>query len=54
MSYALGVDGVGLVMILLTAGLMPVLLLAAWNELDEGEGAGTVRRAAARSASTWR
>jgi NADH-quinone oxidoreductase subunit M len=38
-SYALGVDGVALVMILLTAALMPVLLLAAWNELDDGEGA---------------
>jgi NADH-quinone oxidoreductase subunit M len=38
-SYALGVDGVSLVMILLTAALTPILLLAAWNELDEAEEA---------------
>jgi NADH-quinone oxidoreductase subunit M len=34
-SYALGIDGVALVMILLTAALMPILVLAAWNELDD-------------------
>jgi NADH-quinone oxidoreductase subunit M len=40
-SYALGVDGVGYVMVLLTAALMPILLLASWRELDDGEHAQT-------------
>jgi NADH-quinone oxidoreductase subunit M len=38
-QYALGVDGVGYVMVLLTAALMPILLLASWRELEEGEHA---------------
>lgn len=40
-QYALGVDGVGYVMVLLTAALMPIILLAAWKDLDEGEHAQT-------------
>ncbi len=36
-NYALGLDGVGLIMVLLTAALMPILLLASWNELEGGE-----------------
>jgi NADH-quinone oxidoreductase subunit M len=40
-SYALGVDGIGFVMVLLTAALMPILLLASWNDLDSGEHAQT-------------
>ncbi len=40
-SYALGVDGIGFVMVLLTAALMPILLLASWRDLDEGEHAQT-------------
>ncbi len=40
-SYALGVDGIGYVMVLLTAVLMPIILLASWRDLDEGEHAQT-------------
>ena len=32
--YALGVDGLGLLMVLLTVGLVPVVLLAAWKDAD--------------------
>jgi NADH-quinone oxidoreductase subunit M len=34
--YALGVDGIALVLIAMTAVLMPVVILAAWNEAEEG------------------
>jgi NADH-quinone oxidoreductase subunit M len=34
--YALGIDGLGLVMIGLSAVLVPVCVLAAWRELDPG------------------
>ncbi len=34
--YALGIDGLGLVMVLLTAFLVPVVLLASWPDVDEG------------------
>src|SRR5690349_13292840 len=34
--YALGVDGLGLLMILLTAVLVPVVLVAAWREAEAG------------------
>ena len=40
-SYALGVDGIGFIMVLLTAALMPILLLASWNDLNSGEHAQT-------------
>ena len=33
-GYDLGLDGIGLVMVLLTAALLPLLLLAAWNDAD--------------------
>ncbi|MEO9329120.1 NADH-quinone oxidoreductase subunit M [Gordonia aurantiaca] len=32
--YSLGLDGIGLVLILLTAALLPLLLLAGWNDAD--------------------
>src|SRR6478609_3363104 len=32
--YALGVDGLGLLMILLTVGLVPVVFVASWHEAD--------------------
>ncbi len=32
--YALGVDGLGLVMLLLTALLVPIVLLASWSDVD--------------------
>jgi NADH-quinone oxidoreductase subunit M len=34
--YALGVDGVGLTLVLLTVILTPVVLLASWNDGDKG------------------
>lgn len=34
--YALGVDGVGLTLVLLTAILTPVVILASWNDGDRG------------------
>ncbi|MDQ1615699.1 MAG: NADH-quinone oxidoreductase subunit, partial [Actinomycetota bacterium] len=35
-SYALGVDGIGLVLIALTTVLTPVCLLASWHDAEEG------------------
>ncbi len=35
-SYALGVDGMALAMIVMAAILVPVCLLAAWNDIPEG------------------
>ena len=34
--YALGVDGIGLTLVLMTAILTPVVILASWNDGDEG------------------
>jgi NADH-quinone oxidoreductase subunit M len=34
--YALGVDGIGLTLLLMTAILTPVVILASWNDGDEG------------------
>src|SRR5579859_1708900 len=34
--YAVGVDGIALVLILMTAVLFPVVALASWNEAEEG------------------
>lgn len=41
--YALGVDGLGLLMILLTVALVPIVLLAAWNDDGQSEGSGARR-----------
>ena len=39
--YALGVDGLGILMVLLTVVLVPIVLLAGWHEADdEGNGGG--------------
>ncbi|HEU5456351.1 MAG TPA: NADH-quinone oxidoreductase subunit M, partial [Nocardioides sp.] len=35
-SYALGVDGIALVMILMAVILAPVCILAAWDDVPEG------------------
>jgi NADH-quinone oxidoreductase subunit M len=35
--YALGVDGIALVLIAMTAVLMPVVILASWNEAESGK-----------------
>lgn len=37
-SYALGVDGIALSLILMSTVLAPVCILAAWNDLGEGAG----------------
>ncbi|HEX5525535.1 MAG TPA: proton-conducting transporter membrane subunit, partial [Pedococcus sp.] len=37
-SYALGVDGIALVMILMATILAPVCILAAWDDVPEGGG----------------
>ena len=34
--YAVGVDGIGLTLVLLTAVLTPVVILASWNDGDDG------------------
>src|ERR1022692_4501946 len=36
--YAVGVDGIALVLILMTTILMPVVVLASWNDADGGAG----------------
>src|SRR5487761_1286418 len=36
--YAVGVDGIALVLIGLTAVLMPVVVLASWNDADDARG----------------
>ena len=40
MHYALGVDGLGLLMVLLTVVLVPIVLLAAWNESEAAGNSG--------------
>jgi NADH-quinone oxidoreductase subunit M len=37
--YAVGVDGIALVLILMSTILMPVVVLASWNDADAGSGA---------------
>ncbi|GAB04684.1 NADH-quinone oxidoreductase subunit M [Gordonia amarae] len=49
-GYDLGLDGIGLVMVLLTAALLPLLLLATWNDADSPSPV-EVRRSARRGAS---
>ena len=39
--YALGVDGLGLLMVLLTALLVPVVLVASWREADDDGNGGS-------------
>ncbi|MCZ4558823.1 NADH-quinone oxidoreductase subunit M [Rhodococcus maanshanensis] len=41
--YTLGVDGIALVMVLLTTVLVPLLLLAGWNDVPEPEPIGRRR-----------
>jgi NADH-quinone oxidoreductase subunit M len=39
--YALGVDGLGLLMVLLTVALVPIVIVASWHEADDaGNGGG--------------
>jgi NADH-quinone oxidoreductase subunit M len=57
--YALGVDGIALVLIGMTAVLMPVVILASWHDVDETAEAGetgtrgAVRSTLARSPKTY-
>jgi NADH-quinone oxidoreductase subunit M len=37
-GYTLGVDGIALALVVLTAVLMPLLLLAGWNDIDGRTG----------------
>lgn len=37
LHYALGVDGIGMTMVVLTAILVPVVLIASWDDADYGE-----------------
>lgn len=37
-TYSLGLDGIALVLVVLTAGLMPLLLLAGWRDADDRGG----------------
>ena len=52
--YALGVDGLGLMMVLLTVVLVPVVLLASWRDTDEPAplADGSTPATAGRSSST--
>ncbi len=40
--YALGVDGLGLLMVLLTVVLVPLVLVASWRDADEGNATAFV------------
>lgn len=55
--YALGVDGLGLLLILLTAVLVPLVLLAAWSDTDQPLGPDgedeTTRQGSGRAFVAW-
>lgn len=53
-SYAVGVDGLGLVMVLLAALLVPIVLMAGWNEVGLPVGVGDGDAAAERKALEYR
>ena len=48
--YAVGVDGIALVLIVMTAILMPVVILASWNDAEGETRAGRARPARASGA----
>ena len=52
MHYAVGVDGIALVLIVMTAILMPVVVLASWNDA-EGGSSPRARRRPKRSVKTY-
>jgi NADH-quinone oxidoreductase subunit M len=37
-SYSVGLDGIGLVMVALAATLVPIVMLAGWHDADSGRG----------------
>ena len=51
--YAVGVDGLGLSLVLLTTILTPVVILAGWNDGDPVEGADTQPRWRPRAFFAW-
>jgi NADH-quinone oxidoreductase subunit M len=50
--YAVGVDGIALVLIGMTAVLMPVVILASWHDADPGPAAGEGAAATGAAATT--
>jgi len=40
-SYAVGVDGIGLVLVALATTLVPVVVLAGWKDIDPQSGPGS-------------
>jgi NADH-quinone oxidoreductase subunit M len=44
-SYAVGVDGIALALILLTAALVPILILSGWNDPEESVGGSAAQDA---------
>jgi NADH-quinone oxidoreductase subunit M len=58
--YAVGVDGIALVLILMSVVLMPVVVLASWNDVEgepappDAQSAGDAQRGTARGASSGR
>ncbi len=55
MHYAVGVDGIALVLILMSAVLMPVVVLASWNDAEGGSRGPAAEHAgrAPRSVKTY-
>ena len=54
-DYGLGVDGIALVLILMTLVLMPVVMLAGWHDADEAQADGRRSvRATSRCTCCWR
>lgn len=51
-SYALGVDGVGLLLVALSVGLVPLVIGAAWREQGVDDAAGAVGAASAVQAAS--
>ena len=41
-SYTVGVDGIALVLVVLTAVLVPLLIVASWNEADDQRFGGQI------------
>jgi len=37
-SYSVGVDGIGLVLVALATTLVPIVVIAGWNDVEEGRG----------------
>src|SRR5713101_2103058 len=50
--YAVGVDGIALVLIGMTAVLMPVVILASWHDADPADPGGTAAAGSAGSGPT--